>query len=68
LLYEIVLCYPNREHVVLSETPLDPGSTVELAGRSWIVLESIRPMQNAQRIRFICGLSDDSAASAKTNS
>jgi hypothetical protein len=59
VLYEIVLRYPDRERVVVSETPLERGMTVKLAGRTWVVLERIRATHGQRRIRFICGMHDD---------
>jgi hypothetical protein len=67
VLYEIVLRYPDREHVVLSETPLEEGTTVELAGRTWIVLESVRPAHDRRRIRFICGVPEDASSRPDAN-
>jgi hypothetical protein len=57
VVYEIALRYPDRERVVLSQTPLDVGATVQLAGRRWIVLESVGGENG--RVRFICGLVED---------
>jgi hypothetical protein len=59
MVYEIVLRYPDRERVVVSETPLEPGRTVDLAGRTWMVLELVRPAEPPPRIRFICALKDE---------
>jgi hypothetical protein len=58
VLYEIVLRYPDRERVVVSETPLERGMTVELAGRTWVVLERIRAT-GGRRVRFICGIREE---------
>jgi hypothetical protein len=58
VLYEIVLRYPDRDRVVVSETPLEQGMTVELAGRTWIVVEVVRRPIPAP-LRFICSMDDE---------
>jgi hypothetical protein len=66
MVFEIVLRYPDRERVVFSETPLEPGMTVELAGRTWMVLEAVRPRWGGGRVRFLCEPQDDARAPAGT--
>jgi hypothetical protein len=58
-LYEIVLRYPERDKVVLSETPLQTGKTVEIAGRRWLVFDSFVPSPDANRVRFVCRPTDE---------
>jgi hypothetical protein len=57
-LYEITLRYPDREAVVLSEIPLEPGRTFELAGRRWFVFQSEPPDRDNSRVPFLCRLAD----------
>jgi hypothetical protein len=59
VLFEIVLRYPDRERIVYSETPLQPGTTVELAGRKWVVLRKLRSGRAGVRARFVCGPSGE---------
>ena len=63
-LYEILLRYPDRDTVVLSETPLQPGRTVQLAGRKWYVFDSESPYRHRDRTRFLCRLADEATGSA----
>ncbi|MGH3135181.1 MAG: hypothetical protein ACRDPV_01640 [Gaiellaceae bacterium] len=58
-LYEIVLRYPEREKVVLSEIPLQTGKTVEIAGRHWLVFDSLAPSSEGNRVRFVCRPTDE---------
>jgi hypothetical protein len=44
---------------VLSEIPLETGKTVELAGRTWFVFDSLAPYTDRERIRFVCRLTDE---------
>lgn len=67
-MYEIVLRYPDRERVVVSETPLERGATVELAGRMWVVLERVSSARNPRRDRFICAMREDAGGPADSTS
>ena len=44
---------------MLSEIPLEPGKTVQLAGRTWFVFDSLSPYADRERIRFVCRLTDE---------
>jgi hypothetical protein len=57
-LYKIELRYPEREAVVLSEVPLEPGKTVQLAGRTWYVFDALAPDDEHERTRFLCRLEE----------
>jgi hypothetical protein len=50
---------------VLSEIPLEPGQTVELAGRMWFVLDSLAPYTDRNRIRFVCRLTDEQVPASR---
>ena len=58
-LYEIVLRYPGKDKVVLSETPLPTGEAVEIAGRRWLVFDSFASSPEANRVRFVCRPTDE---------
>jgi hypothetical protein len=62
-LYEIELRYPDRDALVLSEIPLEPGKTVQLAGRTWYVFDALEPYPDRERVRFLCRLTDERLAS-----
>jgi hypothetical protein len=64
-LYEIELRYPDRDALVLSEIPLEPGKTVELAGRTWFVFDSLAPYTDRNRIRFVCRLTDEQVPASR---
>jgi hypothetical protein len=57
-LYEIELRYPERETLVLSEVPLEPGKTVQLAGRTWYVSAALEPDEEHDHVRFLCRLEE----------
>jgi hypothetical protein len=61
-LYEIELRYPEREALVLSEIPLEPGKTVQLAGRTWYVFDAVPPRDDGDHTRFLCRLEDERLA------
>jgi hypothetical protein len=48
--------------VVLSEVPLEPGKTVQLAGRTWYVFDALEPDAEHARRRFLCRLEDERLA------
>jgi hypothetical protein len=53
-LYEILLRYDDRDEVRLSDSPLEVGSTVEIAGSAWLV-QSKRARRGRRRsARYIC--------------
>jgi hypothetical protein len=41
-LYQVVLCFQDREEVRLTDRPPRVGETVEIAGRRWIVETAVR--------------------------
>jgi hypothetical protein len=47
---------------VLSEIPLEPGKTVELAGRTWYVFDALEPYPDRARVRFLCRLTEERLA------
>ena len=51
--YEIVMRFPDREEVRLTDTPLAVGSNVEIAGTEWLV-QSEEAQQGRVLARFIC--------------
>ena len=63
-LYEIVLRYPERDKVVLSEIPLQTGKTVEIAGRHRLVFDSLAPSSDGNRVRFVCRPTDERSGNA----
>ena len=50
-LYEILLRYHDRDEVRLTDSPLEVGSSVEIAGSAWLV-QSGRAWRG--RARYIC--------------
>jgi hypothetical protein len=56
-LYEVVLRYPDRDEVRLTDAPLSTSSTVEIAGETWTVTLDREPTTDmAATPRFLCEL------------
>jgi hypothetical protein len=41
-LYEIVLLYPDRDETRVTDKAPIPGSTIQVAGRHWLVFEAAK--------------------------
>jgi hypothetical protein len=52
-LYEILLRYDDRDEVRLTDSPLEVGSSVEIAGTARLV-QSERARRGRRRARYIC--------------
>lgn len=52
-LYEILLRYDDRDEVRLTDSPLEVGSTVEIAGSAWLV-QSERARRGRRSARYTC--------------
>ena len=50
-LYEILMRYDDRDEVRLADSPLEVGSSVEIAGNAWLV-QSERAWRGSAR--YIC--------------
>jgi hypothetical protein len=62
-LYEIVLLYPDRDETWVTDKPLMPGSTAQVAGRQWLVFEARAAGKDAP-LRFLLRPAGRSAAEA----
>ena len=51
-LYEIVLVYPDRDETRVTDKLPIPGSTIQVAGRVWLVVEAPPPVKDAP-MRFL---------------
>ena len=51
--YEVVLRFPDREEVRLTDRPLGVGDTLEINGGDWLV-ESQEQHDGPAALRFIC--------------
>lgn len=52
-LYEILLRYDDRDELRLSDSPLEVGSSVEIAGNTWLV-QSEQARGGRRGARYIC--------------
>jgi hypothetical protein len=57
-LYELVLCFADREEVRLTDRPPGVGDTVSIDGRPWQVIRAEGP------VRYACEPEPDVAGSA----
>jgi hypothetical protein len=55
-LYEIVLCYPDREEVRFTDRPVAVGDTVEINHEEWDVLFERDPADMLATTRFLLRL------------
>jgi hypothetical protein len=51
--YDILLRYDDRDEVRLTDAPFEVGSTIEIAGRLWLV-ESEQARRGKSRARYTC--------------
>jgi hypothetical protein len=58
-LYELVLCFADREEVRLTDRPPGVGDTLGIDGRRWQVVRAEGP------VRYACELEPDVADSAR---
>jgi hypothetical protein len=57
-LYEIVLRYPDRDEVRVTDRPLPEGEVVEIDGTSWHVVLDREPADIRATARYLCRLSE----------
>ena len=55
-LYEIVLCFPDREEVRLTDSPVTVGERVSISGDEWSVVVEREPEDIRATARFLCEL------------
>ena len=53
-LYELVLRYPDREEVRLTDQPVAVGDTFEIDYEEWFVVEENEPENRRATARFLC--------------
>ena len=58
-LYEVVLRFPDREEVRLTDDPPPLDSLVDIAGRRWRVQQAARAHSRLATGRLICVAGDD---------
>jgi hypothetical protein len=51
--YEVVLRFPDRDEVRLTDRPIEVGGTLEINGSGWLV-ESEEPHDGRAAARLIC--------------
>jgi hypothetical protein len=57
-LYEVVLRYPDRDEVRMTDRPLPEGEAVEIGGTSWHVVLDREPADIRAAARYVCRLSE----------
>jgi hypothetical protein len=63
--YEVVLRYPDRDELRLTDEPLVPGETVDIAGDRWSVVLERDPVDVRATARFLCELTVSQRERAK---
>jgi len=53
-LYEVVLCFSDREEARLTDRPLSVGDTVSVAGYDWTVVLEREPAHVTATARLVC--------------
>jgi hypothetical protein len=51
--YEVVLRFPDRDEVRLTDRPIELGGTIEIEGNGWLV-ESQEANEGLAAARYIC--------------
>jgi hypothetical protein len=66
-LYEILLRYDDRDEVRLGDSPLEVGSSVEIAGSAWLV-QGERARRGRRAARFVCVELDEESRELRARS
>ena len=64
-LYELVLCYPEREEVRLGERPLSVGQTFGINYDEWEVIWEREPADQRATACYLCVLTGEQRARAE---
>jgi hypothetical protein len=66
-LYEVVLRYPERVEIRLSDRPLTVGQELELGGVTWAVVLEREASNPSASARFVCEPAQERASSSRAS-
>jgi hypothetical protein len=66
-LYEIVLRFPDRDEVRLTDRALDVGDTLSIGGQTWRVFGTEVPRSAVAAARYVCDSGGEIRGSLRTS-